>query len=252
MNKYQIFYTSSEKMNEIKDKEIKSIITSPPYWHLKNYQTDEQIGYDETYEEYLNRLEKVWKECYRILKDDGSIWININYRHYKKQFYNIPYDFVKSLEKIGFKFQELFIWHKPSGIPASPKNLSDHFEHILFFTKSKKFKFNKKELWEDMYGLLDKNKIGNSWRIVKKGGNLNKFNKHPAAYPTELVEKIVKISSEKNDTILDPFLGSGTTLIGAVKLNRNFKGFEINNKEYKEIIEYRIKNEIKNDINHYL
>lgn len=243
-NLFNIYYKTSEKMTEVNSNSVKTIITSPPYWNLKNYRKKAQIGYDETYQRYLERLQIVWKECFRVLREDGSIWININYRTRKKQFYNIPYDIIKSMQKIGFKFQETFIWHKPSGIPSPPNNLSNHFEFLLFFTKENmKFEF-KDVSWPDSYDLLKEGEIGNIWRVIKKGGNLNRFIKHPATYPNELVEKIVKITSIENDLILDPFLGSGTTLIASVNLKRQFSGFEINNSEYKKIIEFRIKNEL--------
>jgi DNA modification methylase len=241
VNEYKIYFKTSESMDDVKDKSIKTIVTSPPYWDLKNYLVKGQIGYEESYEDYLKRLEAVWKECHRILKDDGSIWININSRTYKKKIYLIPHDIIKSMSKIGFDFKYSFIWHKPSGIPSSPKNLSDHFEYVLFFVKDKnKFEFNNKELWSDDYGLLEKGKIGTAWRIVKKAGSVGKDIPHPAIYPDELVERIVRLTSKENDFILDPFLGSGTTLIASRKLNRSCIGYELNNKEYKELIKRRI------------
>lgn len=240
-NQYKIYFKTSENMQEVKNETIKTIVTSPPYWDLKNYLIEEQIGYDETYEAYIRRLEKVWQECYRILRKDGSIWININYRFYKKKLYLIPFDIIKSMIKIGFIYNGAFIWHKPSGIPSSPKNLSNHFEYILLFIKSNKsFQFNEKNLTYDDYGILEDNKIGNSWRIVKKAGSIGKSIPHPAIYPDELVERIVKLTSKEGDYILDPFLGSGTTLIVSRKLKRSCIGYELNNKEYKKLIEHRI------------
>jgi DNA modification methylase len=239
-NIYRIYFKTSENMKEVKDDTIKTVITSPPYWDLKNYLTEGQIGFNETYEEYLKRLETVWKECYRILKTDGSVWININYRFYQKKLYLIPYDIIKSMQNIGFIYKGSFMWHKPSGIPSSPKNLSNHFEYVLVFVKDKEaFQFNDKDLWKDDYGLLKEGEIANSWRIVKKAGNIGKT-PHPAIYPNELVERIVRITSEEGDYILDPFLGSGTTLIASRKLNRSCIGYELNDKEYKELIVHRI------------
>lgn len=240
--KYKIYFKNSENMNDVENNFIKTIVTSPPYWNLKNYLVKGQIGFEETYEEYLKRLEKVWRECYRVLRNDGSIWININYRFYKKQLYLIPFDIIKNMEKVGFKFNTSFIWHKPSGIPASPKNLSDHFEYVLFFTKKNDFYFNNKELWGDDYKILEKGKIGDVWRIVKKAGSVGKDIPHPAIYPDKLVERIIMLTSKENDIILDPFLGSGTTLIASRKLNRSCIGYELNNKEYKKLIKKRVGN----------
>lgn len=238
---YKIFFKTSENMNEVKSKTIKTIITSPPYWDLKNYLTKNQIGYKETYEEYLKRLDKVWKECFRILRPNGSIWININSRTYKKKIFLIPFDIIKSMKKIGFIHRGSFIWHKPSGIPSSPKNFSDHFEYVLFFVKNNNlFKFNNKNLWGDDYGLLEDRKIGTSWRIVKKAGSVGKDIPHPAIYPDELVERIIKLTSNEREIILDPFLGSGTTLVVSRRLNRSCIGYELNDREYKKLIKIRL------------
>jgi len=248
---HKIYFKSSENMSEVKNGVIKTIITSPPYWNLKNYLNEGQIGYKETYNKYLLRLEKVWEECFRVLKKDGSIWININTRVYKKIPHVIPYDIIKSMEKVGFFYKNCFMWHKPSGIPAPPNNLSDHFEYVLFFTKSKKdFRFNNEILWDDDYGLLNKGELGNSWRIVKKAGSIGKKIIHPAIYPKELVRRIILLSSIKNDIILDPFLGSGTTLIVSKELQRGSIGYELNNQEYRKLIELRIGENLDN-INFY-
>ena len=246
---YKIYFKTSENMGDVKAESVKTIITSPPYWDLKNYLVKGQIGYDESYEEYLKRLEKVWEECYRVLKKEGSVWVNINYRFYKKQMYLIPFDIIKSMKRIGFVYEGSFIWHKPSGIPASKKNFGDHFEYVLFFIKGNSFKFNEKNLWRDDYGLLEKG-IGNSWRIVKKAGSVGKDIPHPAIYPDELVRRIILLSSKKGDIILDPFLGSGTSLITSKKLGRGSVGYELNDQEYKNLIKLRLDNELE-DINFY-
>ena len=75
---HRVHFKSSEKMEEVKKESVQCVVTSPPYWDLKNYNVDGQIGYKESYEEYHSRLETVWKECYRILKKDGSFWINVH------------------------------------------------------------------------------------------------------------------------------------------------------------------------------
>ena len=253
VNEFKIYFKSSENMSEVDSNAVKTVITSPPYWDLKNYLVENQIGYNEKYDEYHNRLNKVWKECYRILKENGSIWINITFRFYEGKLYLIPFDIINNMENLGFIYLGAFIWHKPSGIPSSSKNLSNHFEYILFFVKNtNKFKFNDNELWNDDYGFLGNGKIGNVWRIVKKAGTVGKEIPHPAIYPNELVERIIKITSKENDVILDPFLGSGTTLISSVNINRRFKGYEINDKEYKKIIKLRIESELKNELTRYL
>ncbi|MCW1295832.1 MAG: site-specific DNA-methyltransferase [Candidatus Parvarchaeota archaeon] len=227
-------------MGEVGNETIKTIITSPPYWNLKDYKTPGQIGFKEKYSDYLSRLNKVWEECYRVLKSEGSAWININYRVYHNKLYLIPFDILKNMQRINFVYTGAFIWHKPSGIPSSKRNFSQHFEYILSFIKDRsKFNFNAENLWKDDYGLLKTGHIGNSWRIVKKAGNIGKM-PHPAIYPNELVERIINLTSKKEDVILDPFLGSGTTLLAAKKLDRSCIGYELNGAEYKKLIICRL------------
>lgn len=240
--KAEVYFKTSEIMKEVKDGEIDLVVTSPPYWDLKNYFKEGQIG-QESYEKYLERLNKVWKECYRILKDDGNVFININTRTKDKKPILIPGDFIKQCQEIGFSLKNIIIWHKSSGIPTSGKNLTDKYEYVLWFTK----KYEREILRDRILEVSDyKNEelnYGNIWNINRKAGSVGKDYVHPAIYPNKLVERIVNLFTNEGDTILDPFLGSGTSLIGAISLNRNFKGYEYNEKFY-ELIDYRIKNEL--------
>lgn len=238
-----IYIKSSENMSNVPNKSIQTIVTSPPYWDLKNYKHQNQIGYNESYELYLNRINLVWLECYRVLKDNGSIFININYRRFNNSIFRIHDDFIKQLVKIGFIFQEKFIWHKPSGIPTSLPRLADRYEYILHFSKQNNFYINKFFVYNDYKNNLDADYY-NSWRIVKKAGSVGKQFEHPAIYPIELAQRAIELTTKTNDSVLDPFLGSGSTTIAAIKSERNSIGFELND-NYKELIEFRIQKEIK-------
>jgi len=244
---HKIYFTSSEKMLNVKSRSIQTIITSPPYWDLKNYKHSNQIGFNESYELYLERMNVVWKECYRVLKIEGSIFININYRRFNNSIFRIHDDFIKQLTKIGFIFQEKLIWHKPSGIPTALPRLADRYEYILHFSKSKTFYINYGYKFNDYKNDLTENTF-NSWRIIKKAGSIGKKFEHPAIYPVELAQRAIELTSQVGDYVLDPFLGSGSTTIAAIYSSRKSICFELNT-NYKSLIKYRLDNEVKIEFN---
>lgn len=241
-----IFFKSSEKMFGVKSCSVQTIVTSPPYWDLKNYKHSNQIGFNEPYELYLERMHNVWVECFRVLKKDGSIFININYRRFNNSLLRIHDDFINQLVKIGFLFQEKLIWHKPSGIPTSLPRLADRYEYILHFSKSANFFLSNDYKFNDYKNNLTEN-IYNSWRIIKKAGSIGKKFEHPAIYPVELASRAILLTSKKNDYVLDPFLGSGSTTIAAILSDRNSICFELNS-NYKTLIQYRLDKEVKNKL----
>lgn len=242
IKKAEVYFKTSENMSEIKNEEIDLVVTSPPYWDLKNYFKDGQIG-QESYEKYLERLSKVWKECYRVLKNDGNIFININTRTKNSKPILIPGDIIYECEKIGFLLKDIIIWHKSSGIPTSAKNLTDKYEYVLWFIKKDEREIPIEEIMNIKDYKNDKLNYGNIWNINRKAGSAGKDYIHPAIYPTKLVERIVKLLTNEGDIVLDPFLGSGTSLIGAINLNRNFKGYEYN-KDFYDLINYRTNKEV--------
>lgn len=251
-NSHEVFFDTSEHMKHIENDSIDLIVTSPPYWDIKNYFKDGQIG-KESYETYLNRLALVWRECYRVLKDTSSMWININIISKNKKPILIPNDIIKQCEQIGFKFRDIVIWHKSSGIPTRDNNIVDRHEYLLWFTKTNNYKFNNSYLSNiDEYKNADINQ-GDIWNINRKAGTIGKNYIHPAIYPTELIERIINLCTNKGDIVMDPFLGSGTTLIATIKSNRYFKGFEYN-EQFAALINHRLEleNLYNNNINYYI
>ena len=234
----KIVFSSSEKMPQIKEKSVTVAVTSPPYWNLKDYFKVGQIG-QESYEEYIKRMGKVWSECYSKLKDDGSLWININIRNQKGAVILIPYDIIKQCKKIGFYYKGIIIWHKSSGIPTGEKNIVDRHEYVLIFSKNENFSIDldKAHTFSDYKNELITGKA--FWNINRKAGSVGKKYIHPAIYPNDLVSRIVQISSNSGDLVLDPFLGSGTSLIASMKNKRNFIGYEYN-EGFKELMISRI------------
>lgn len=239
-----VFFKSSENMCDIKNNSIKLVVTSPPYWNLKNYFKKGQIG-QESYSTYLKRMKTVWSECYEKLLSNGSLWININIRIHNGKVIMIPYDFVKMCKEIGYFYKGIIIWHKSSGIPTGDKNIVDRHEYVMIFSKSEEFIVNK-HIFSSFSDY--KNNILNGrafWNINRKAGSVGKKYIHPAIFPNDLVNRIIKISTSPGDIVLDPFLGSGTSLIASSLNNRSFIGYEYND-GFKELMQTRFESEIPN------
>lgn len=232
-------------MKEIKDGEIDLIITSPPYYDLKNYGVKNQIGFSQTYEEYLNDLSKVFSECFRVLKEGRRLCINIGDKfqpsnvNNEHQILPIHADIIKICQSLSFQYMGSIIWEKintcrPSGgatimgsYPYPPNGMIKiDYEFILIFKKKGKLpKFDKK--------IKEKSKLtkeewitffSSNWKI--KGLKQNK--NHGAAFPIEIPLRLIKMFSFVGDTVLDPFLGTGTTSLASFLLERNSIGYEIN------------------------
>ena len=228
-------------MQDLIDGSIDMMVTSPPYWDIKNYFKKGQIG-QESYKEYQIRISKVWKECYKKLNDFGTMWINVNTIFKNRKLVPIPGDIIKNCKEIGFKFKACIIWHKSSAIPTGPNNLCDHFEYFFIFSKTNKLYLNCKNL-DQINDYSNKDFLnGSFWNINRKAGIIGKNYIHPAVFPLELIKRSVSISTNENDLVLDPFLGSGTTLLAALNTGRSFVGYEFY-EGFKDVIEFRIKNE---------
>lgn len=240
----KVFFKSSEDMCDIEDESIKLIVTSPPYWNLKDYFKKGQIG-QESYDTYLIRMKTVWSECYKKLSSEGSLWVNINIRVQDGKVIMIPHDFVKICQEIGYFYKGIIIWHKSSGIPTGDKNIVDRHEYILIFSKSKGFTVDKNTFSSFSDYKNDKINGGAFWNINRKAGSIGKKYVHPAIFPKDLVNRIIKISTSQGDIVVDPFLGSGTSLIVANINNRSFIGYEYY-EGFKELMQTRFEAEIPN------
>jgi DNA modification methylase/endonuclease YncB( thermonuclease family) len=231
-------------MVEIADNTMDCIITSPPYWQLKDYGNEEQIGFHDSYESYINHLNLVWQESYRVLDTGCRLCINIGDQFARAVYYGrykvipIRTEIIKFCETIGFDYMGAIIWQKKTttnttggasvmGSFPYPKNgiLSIDYEFILIFKKPgipkkpvQAFKEGSKltkEEWKEYFS--------GHWNF---GGVKQKH--HIAMFPEELPARLIKMFSFIGDTILDPFLGSGTTALAARNLDRNSVGYEIN------------------------
>lgn len=245
----------SRSMAELKNKSVHLVITSPPYWQLKDYGSSNQIGFNDSYEDYINNLNLVWKECFRVLNDGCRLCINIGDQFARSVYYGrykiipIRTEIIKFCEIIGFDYMGAIIWQKATTMNTTggatimgsfpyPRNgiIKLDYEFILIFKKSGDAPFVSREIKE-------KSKISKEeWNQYFTGHwNFNgiKQDKHLAMFPEELPKRLVKMFSFVGDTILDPFLGSGTTTLVAKNLDRNSFGYEIN-KNFLPIIKEKI------------
>lgn len=240
----------SRAMSLIADKSVHLIVTSPPYWQLKDYGTENQIGFNDTYEQYINNLNLVWKECYRVLHDGCRLCVNIGDQFARSVYYGrykvipIREEIIRFCETIGFDYMGAVIWQKQTTMNTTgggavmgsfpyPRNgiMKIDYEFILIFkkqgtaplvTKQQKLQSEMtKEEWNKYFS--------SHWNFngVKQDG-------HIAMFPEELPHRLIKMFSFVGETILDPFMGSGTTALAAKNLFRNSIGYEINS-DFKSI-----------------
>lgn len=246
------FFHSAEAMPELEDGSVQLAVTSPPYWNLKRYgESDGEIG-QEDYERYLDRLHAVWDECFRVVADDGLLVVNVNSRRVAGRFYPIAMDLVQRMDR--WQLIQHAIWYIPNALPQPAKyitRLFDHkFEDLLIFAKDWDYAhvFNKARV-PQKYRTADprahkKNPqgrcIGDVIRIpAYRPPTVKAMNYHVAAFPDELVYLMVSVFTAPGDVVLDPFLGSGTTLKVAKNTGRQGVGFEVN-ADFERLIEARL------------
>ncbi len=252
---HKIINGDSRNMAELKDESIHLVVTSPPYWQLKDYGTENQIGFHDDYETYINHLNLTWKECYRVLHKGCRLCINIGDQFARSVYYGrykiipIHTEIIKFCEILGFDFMGAIIWQKTTTMNTTggasimgsfphPRNgiVKLDFEYILLFKKQgiapkptpeqKEISVMSKEDW-NLY-------FNGHWNFSGA-----KQDAHLAMFPEELPKRLIKMFSFAGENVLDPFLGSGTTALVARKLGRNSCGYEIN-PEFIPIIKQRI------------
>ena len=243
---HKIIIGDSRKMEELSDNSIQLAVTSPPYWQLKDYGSSHQIGFDHSYEDYINNLNLVWKECYRTIEPGCRLCVNIGDQFARSVYYGrykiipIRTEIIKFCETIGFDYMGAIIWQKVTtcnttggatimGSFPYPRNgiVKIDYEFILLFKKPGKTKSITPDIKE-------KSKMTNEEWNLYFNGHWNfagaKQDKHLAVFPEELPKRLIKMFTFVGDIVLDPFLGSGTTSLAAKNTDRNSVGFEVNGK----------------------
>lgn len=252
---HKIILGDARAMTETPGQSVHLIITSPPYWQLKDYGHEDQIGFNDSYEDYINNLNLVWKECYRVLHPGCRLCVNIGDQFARSVYYGrykiipIRTEIIKFCETIGFDYMGAIIWQKVTTTNTSggatimgsfphPRNgiVKLDYEFILLFKKlgkspkpTKEQKENSKmttEEWNEYFH--------GHWNFPGE-----KQSQHLAAFPEELPKRLIRMFSFPGETVLDPFMGSGTTALAAHNFGRNSVGYEIN-REFLPVIKNRL------------
>lgn len=247
----RVFFASSEQLDFVERDSVDFIITSPPYWNLKDYGHPKQIGAS-SYEEYLARLANVWSSCFAVAKPDAVMVINVGNRRRAKRFYPIAIDIASQMKH--WVLWDILIWYIPNALPQPnhyiERLFDSKYEFLLVFVKTdeSQYKFHKPRV-PQKYAIADprthkKNGrgrcLGNVIRIpAYRPPNIKELGYHVAAFPEELVALMLESFTDAGDVVLDPFLGSGTTLKVSRVMNRRGIGIEIND-SFRDLIERRV------------
>ena len=252
---HKVINGDSRQMSELKDESMHLVVTSPPYWQLKDYGTENQIGFHDDYETYINHLNLTWKECFRVLHTGCRLCINIGDQFARSVYYGrykiipIHSEIIKFCEMIGFDFMGSIIWQKATTMNTTggasimgsfphPRNgiVKLDFEYILLFKKQGTAPKPTREQKEKSAMTTEE------WNTYFNGhwyiSGVRQDN-HLAMFPEELPKRLIKMFSFYGENVLDPFLGSGTTALAAKNLGRNSCGYEIN-PDFIPIIEKKL------------
>ncbi|WP_197705456.1 DNA-methyltransferase [Dolichospermum compactum] len=256
---------------------VQTVITSPPYYGQRDYCTEEQIGIEENPDEYINRLLEIFDEVKRVLKEDGTLWINLGDKYIDGSLAGLPWKLALALKERGWILRSDIIWYKPNAMPSSVKNrpTTDH-EYMFLFAKSSKYYYDADAIREPHVTFSENSKMrGGRNHLGKKGGTpeqgknsgnsnlhngrwdqafhpkgrnkrtvwevpLSKFrDAHFAVFPEQLIEPCILAGSSEGGIVLDPFFGAGTVGLVSMKKARKFIGIELN-EDYCKIATKRI------------
>ncbi|HWR81800.1 MAG TPA: site-specific DNA-methyltransferase [Candidatus Deferrimicrobium sp.] len=253
---HRIIFGDARRMSLIENESVHLVVTSPPYWQLKDYGVPGQIGFDDSYEDYINNLNLVSLECHRVLHPGCRLCINIGDQFARSVYYGrykvipIRTEVTRFCETIGFDFMGSIIWQKVTtcnttggatvmGSFPFPRNgiVKIDYEFILLFKK------HGRPPAADP-GAKQKSRLSvEEWNLYFNGHwNFpgEKQSGHLAMFPEELPRRLIRMFNFAGETVLDPFLGSGTTTLAAINLNRNSIGYEIN-ADFRGTIEAKLR-----------
>ena len=268
---------SLEFLRTLGDECIQCCVTSPPYWGLRDYGHDRQMGLEETPEAYLANMVEVFREVRRVLRSDGTLWLNLGDTYGNgvtkrqsgvkpKELVGIPWRMAFTLQSDGWWLRQDIIWHKPNPMPESiDDRCTKSHEYVFLMTKSEKYWYNAESVREDSTnrssGNLKRKKsaasalgwqgdIGKSIPYEATGFRNRRSvwtiasrpckGAHFAVMPPDLAEVCIRAGSFSGSVVLDPFMGSGTVACVARQFGRNFVGCELN-PEYVQLANERLK-----------
>jgi DNA modification methylase len=252
---------------------VQTCVTSPPYFGLRDYGHEGQIGLEPTPEAYIAAMVEVFRCVRDVLADDGTLWVNIgdsyarqggkvseqsrhwdgrehdpgamhatrhvdNMPGYKpKDLIGIPWMLAFALRADGWYLRQDIIWHKPNPMPESVRDrCTKAHEYIFLLSKSERYFFDSEAIAEKAVGSGETRNRRSVWTITTKPYK----GAHFATFPPDLIEPCILAGARKGDIVLDPFMGSGTTAQVAVQHGRQYLGCELN-KKYEELQKNRLK-----------
>jgi site-specific DNA-methyltransferase (cytosine-N4-specific) len=248
---------------ELPDQCAQTVVTSPPYWSLRDYGIDGQIGLESSVEQFVKHLTLAFDQVRRVLRDDGTLWLNIGDSYTSggrtwrapdrknraramevrpatptglkpKDLIGIPWRLAFALQSAGWYLRSDIVWSKPN---CQPESVGDRptraHEYVFLLTKSERYRY-------DVTAVTGPNgrRLRSVWDIPTRA--YPEASGHVATFPPALVEPCILTASREGDLVLDPFVGSGTTALVAARLGRRFVGIELN-PEYLDIADRRLR-----------
>ena len=265
-------------LREVPAEIVDSIVTSPPYYAQRDYAVEGQVGTEDTPEKYISRLVNTFRECKRLLKPGGTLWLNLGDKYIDGSLLGMPWRVALALKDDGWILRNDIIWHKPNAMPHSAKNrLTVDHEYIFFFVKNDSDYYYDQDVIREEHVTFSENskmkggrnhfgKNGGTPEVGKNGGNsnlhdgrwdqafhplgrnkrtvwnvpLSKFRgAHFAVFPEKLIEPCIKAGCPPGGLVLDPFFGAGTTGVVALNSGRHYLGIELNS-DYIELAKRRL------------
>lgn len=236
-------------LSRLPQKRFQCIVTSPPYWGLRDYAIEDQVGLEPTLPQFINSLRGIFREANRVLRDDGVLWLNIGDGYTSgnrgwrapdkknraramavrpdtpkglkpKDLLGIPWRLALALQEDGWYLRADIIWNKPNAMPESVKDRPTRaHEYLFMFSKSQRYYYDRNAVAEP-----NGRNLRSVWNLHTKGFP----GAHFATFPPALVEPCVRSSTKPGDFVLDPFFGSGTVGLVAQELDRQYVGVELN------------------------
>ncbi|MDD9985509.1 MAG: site-specific DNA-methyltransferase [Spirochaetaceae bacterium] len=256
---------ASDALELLPDRCIRTVVTSPPYWSLRDYEIDRQIGRDDILADYVESIVQTFDKVRRVLADDGTVWLNVGdaytsgNRRYRapdrknraramdvrpvtpeglkpKDLIGVPWRLAFALQDAGWWLRSEVIWHKPNAHPESVRDRpTKAHETVFLLSKSQDYHYD-----IDAVRGPKERRLRTVWDIPTEPQKRNgAMDDHPAMMPMKLARRCVAITSRPGDVVLDPYAGSGTTLIAAQDLGRKWVGVELN-PAYVDLVERRI------------
>ena len=258
--------TASDGLDLLPDRSVRTVVTSPPYWSLRDYEMKDQIGRDDALVDYIKSIVVTFDKLRRVLSDDGTVWLNVGdsytsgNRRYRapdrknraramsvrpatpeglkpKDLIGVPWRLAFALQDAGWWVRSEVIWNKPNAHPESVRDRpTKAHETVFLLSKSENYYYD-----TDAVRGPNGRRLRTVWDVNTEPRRRSDsgVDDHPAVMPMTLANQCVSITSEPGDIVLDPYAGSGTTLLAARKLNRRWVGIELN-PSFVDLIEYRL------------